>query len=121
MYADDPFAARKEVDERQMKAEKKREDVSKSARPQTSGEYAQAPEVKMASALRDMVEDAVKKVILRPSYAIKSYSIYQSIRRTLCIRRETADRPLYSMMKMRPEPFSSSDTSVSSLPKREMP
>ncbi|KAF7981091.1 hypothetical protein HWV62_34789 [Athelia sp. TMB] len=65
MYSDDPFAARKEVDDRQAKAEKKREDVSKGARnPPTSGEYAQAPEVKMATGLRDMVEDAVKKVLL---------------------------------------------------------
>ena len=65
MYSDDPFAARKEVDERQAKAEKKREDVNKGAHnPPTSGEYAQAPEVKMATSLRDMVEDAVKKVLL---------------------------------------------------------
>ncbi|KZP25382.1 P-loop containing nucleoside triphosphate hydrolase protein [Athelia psychrophila] len=44
-----------------LKAEKKREEISKGARPQTAAEFAQAPEVKMATTLRDMVEDAVKK------------------------------------------------------------
>lgn len=71
MYDADPFAARKEVDERQAKVAKKREEAdenraggsSSSSRNQPiSGEFAQAPEVRMASSLRDMVEDAVKKV-----------------------------------------------------------
>jgi hypothetical protein len=66
MYDADPFAARKEVEERQAKAAKKREEASgggtSAQRSQTiSGEFAQAPEVKMASGLRKMVEDAIKK------------------------------------------------------------
>lgn len=67
MYDADPFAARKAVDERQATAAQKT--ASKAARAedssqlaQTSLEFANAPEAKMASALRDLVEDAVKKV-----------------------------------------------------------
>ena len=66
MYDTDPFAARKEVDERQAKAAKKREvdeDRGSSSRnqPAVFREFALAPEVRMASSLRDMVEEAVKK------------------------------------------------------------
>ena len=63
MYDPDPFAARKEVAERQAKATRKREEsaaVSKVS--QASHQYAHQPEVKMSSELRDMVEDAVKQV-----------------------------------------------------------
>ena len=67
MYDTDPFAARKEVDERQAKAAKKREEVdenhgsSSRNQPAVFREFALAPEVRMASSLRDMVEEAVKK------------------------------------------------------------
>jgi hypothetical protein len=66
MYDADPFTARKEVDERQAKAAKKREETdgsstSVSRGQPVSGEFSQAPEVKMASGLRDIVEDAIKK------------------------------------------------------------
>ena len=65
MYDADPFAARKQVDERQAKAAKKKEESGEgsSGTPvqPISGEFAQAPEVKMASGLREMVEDAIKK------------------------------------------------------------
>lgn len=73
MYDADPFAARREVDERQAKAARKG-DLSTSGasgvRPRApgAGEFAQAPEVKMASSLRDLVEDAVKKVRQAPSH-----------------------------------------------------
>jgi ATP-dependent RNA helicase DHX57 len=67
MYDPDPFAARREVDERQAKASQKREeavqgnpDVHRNVT--VSSEFGQVPEVKMASGLRDLVEDAVKKV-----------------------------------------------------------
>ncbi|KII93616.1 hypothetical protein PLICRDRAFT_131582 [Plicaturopsis crispa FD-325 SS-3] len=73
MYDADPFAARKAVDERQAKASKKREEASgttgetsSDAHPRNapvSGEFAQAPEVKMATGLREMVEEAVKKAL----------------------------------------------------------
>ena len=68
MYDADPFAARKMVQDRQEKATKKKEEAS---RPESgikptshSPEYANAPEAKMATSLRDFVEDAVKQVII---------------------------------------------------------
>ena len=65
MYEADPFAARKAVDERQEKAVQKREQASTGAEvSSTSLEYLNAPEVKMASSLRDFIEDAVKKVTI---------------------------------------------------------
>ncbi|KAI0354638.1 P-loop containing nucleoside triphosphate hydrolase protein [Trametes cingulata] len=62
MYEADPFAARKSVDERQEKAAKKRDDSVRgenASKPgHSSPEYANAPEAKMATSLRDFVEDA---------------------------------------------------------------
>ncbi|EIN13864.1 P-loop containing nucleoside triphosphate hydrolase protein [Punctularia strigosozonata HHB-11173 SS5] len=68
MYYADPFEARKEVDERQAKATQKRGDsvadkTEIKPREAASPEFAQAPEVRMAGALRDLVEDAVKQGI----------------------------------------------------------
>lgn len=64
MYDADPFAARRAVDERQAKAAKNRQEGNpKDSKTQASQEFAHAPEVRMASELRDMVEDVVKKVI----------------------------------------------------------
>ncbi|KAJ7040354.1 P-loop containing nucleoside triphosphate hydrolase protein [Mycena alexandri] len=77
MYNADPFAARKEVDQRQAQAMSKKRDEStpaggsveplRSSEPRhtaaASGEFAQAPEVKMAGALRDLAEDAIKQAI----------------------------------------------------------
>lgn len=65
MYEADPFAARKAVEERQAIAKKK---DTKSQAPdsrgvvKTSPEFANAPEAKMASGLRDLVEDCIKQV-----------------------------------------------------------
>ncbi|KAH7923230.1 P-loop containing nucleoside triphosphate hydrolase protein [Leucogyrophana mollusca] len=66
MYDADPFAARREVDERQAKAAQRREikesDQDSGERQNTvSSEFAHVPEVKMAGELRDLVEDVVKK------------------------------------------------------------
>ncbi|KAH9932077.1 P-loop containing nucleoside triphosphate hydrolase protein [Epithele typhae] len=66
MYDVDPFAARKAVNSRQDQAAQKREQASRpqenSVKPvATSPEFANAPEAKMASSLRDFVEDALKK------------------------------------------------------------
>ncbi|KAF9225566.1 P-loop containing nucleoside triphosphate hydrolase protein [Gyrodon lividus] len=66
MYEADPFAARKEVDQRQAKVGQKKEEkavddqrgVHKSS---VSPEFTQVPEVKMSSGLRDLVEDTVKR------------------------------------------------------------
>lgn len=69
MYEADPFAARKMVDERQAKAAAKREEARKpvgerSDRPSTTSEFTYAPEVKMATPLRDSVEQSIKKVCI---------------------------------------------------------
>ncbi|KAJ3807294.1 P-loop containing nucleoside triphosphate hydrolase protein [Lentinula aff. lateritia] len=70
MYNADPFAARKQVDERQARAAEKRAQTVSSAESgensrkgavSGSGEFSQAPEVRMALALRDQVEEAVKQ------------------------------------------------------------
>lgn len=66
MYDADPFTARKEVEERQAKAAQRKEekvtgfqgDPFKSS---ISPEFTRAPEVRMSGALRDLVEDTVKK------------------------------------------------------------
>lgn len=66
MYESDPFAARKAVSERQEKAAKVKEETTSSDTRGTSGtspEFANAPEAKMASSLRDLVEDSIKKVL----------------------------------------------------------
>lgn len=65
MYAADPFAASQEVKERQEKAAQKREAESQSSRSKASsayGMYSDSPEVKMATPLREMVEEAIKEV-----------------------------------------------------------
>ncbi|KAF8560131.1 P-loop containing nucleoside triphosphate hydrolase protein [Imleria badia] len=66
MYDADPFAARKEVEERQAKAAQKKEEKVAGFQGDTlkssiSPEFTRAPEVRMSSALRDLVEDTVKK------------------------------------------------------------
>ncbi|OCH95734.1 P-loop containing nucleoside triphosphate hydrolase protein [Obba rivulosa] len=69
MYDTDPFAARKAVEERQAAAAKKRDEAPKegggsgSSSSSTSPEFVNAPEAKMASSLRDLVEDCIKKAI----------------------------------------------------------
>lgn len=67
MYAADPFAALQEVKERQAKAAQKREATNNSSesRPGSAhGPYSDSPEVKMATSLREEVEEAIKEVIL---------------------------------------------------------
>lgn len=66
MYDADPFAARREVEERQAKAAQKKEERVAGPQGDThkssiSPEFTQAPEVKMSSTLRELVEDTVKK------------------------------------------------------------
>ncbi|KAJ6504362.1 P-loop containing nucleoside triphosphate hydrolase protein [Mycena vulgaris] len=66
MYDADPFVARKEVDQRQAQVISKRRDrhqPSSSRGIEASGEFAQAPEVRMAGSLRDLAEDAIKQAI----------------------------------------------------------
>lgn len=68
MYETDPFAARKAVNERQEQAVKKghaaSDPRSSSQKVLQSPEFAHAPEAKMASSLRELVEDAVNKVTM---------------------------------------------------------
>ena len=65
MYDADPFTARKAVDERQEKSAKKKEEASQPSSSrgpaQTSQEFVHCPEAKMASSLRDLVEESIKK------------------------------------------------------------
>ncbi|KAJ3569724.1 hypothetical protein NP233_g4864 [Leucocoprinus birnbaumii] len=69
MYAADPFAAWKEVKERQAKAAQKREaavsssdnDPSQSSSLRASGVFKDSPEVRMAVSLREVVEMAIKE------------------------------------------------------------
>ncbi|KAG1825662.1 P-loop containing nucleoside triphosphate hydrolase protein [Suillus subaureus] len=62
MYDADPFAARRAVDERQAKAAKNRQQGnSKTSMMPGSKEFANSPEVRMSTELRDLVEDVVKK------------------------------------------------------------
>jgi hypothetical protein len=93
MYEADPFAARREVDERQAKAAQKKEERASdhqgdSHKSSVSPEFAQAPEVKMSSGLRDLVEETVKKV----SRSLLTYParLQQSVGQCL-VRRERND------------------------------
>ncbi|KAF4611691.1 hypothetical protein D9613_004209 [Agrocybe pediades] len=69
MYDADPFAAKKMVEERQAKATQRREETSgpSISKPNqnapTGSPTATYPEVIMASSLRELVEDAIKKSI----------------------------------------------------------
>jgi ATP-dependent RNA helicase DHX57 len=68
MYEADPFLAHQEVKKRQAKATERREgaatsssstvDVRKTA---SSNEFSQSLEVRMATSLRELVEDAIKE------------------------------------------------------------
>ena len=62
MYDADPFAARQEVNKRQAKAALKHENTGAKTGGIISDEFSQIPEVKMASPLRELVENAIKKV-----------------------------------------------------------
>ncbi|KAG6842444.1 hypothetical protein C0991_007574 [Blastosporella zonata] len=66
-YAADPFAAREEAKakaaQREITAAKAASSSSKGGHGQASGEFSQAPEVKMATNLREEVEEAIKKGI----------------------------------------------------------
>lgn len=65
MYDLDPFAAKKEVQERQTRAADKRvASAVAAAAPKPSPqsrEFERCPEVKMAPDLRDLVEDSIKQ------------------------------------------------------------
>lgn len=63
MYDADPFAARQEVNERQAKAARKQESAGAKTSGLISYEFSQTPEVKMATPLREFVEDVIKKVL----------------------------------------------------------
>jgi ATP-dependent RNA helicase DHX57 len=79
MYDADPFAAQQRVEQRQAKNAQKRETNSSSqgsdSRKYTpSGEFSQLPEVRMASGLRDLVEQAVKTA----SDSLRCNSLYDN-------------------------------------------
>jgi len=69
MYEADPFAARQAVDERQVRAAEKREENTSAGNERTdqrsTNPFSTASEVRMATSLREMVEDAIKQVLHR--------------------------------------------------------
>lgn len=77
MYDADPFAARQEVNERQAKAARKQESAGAKTSGLISYEFSQTPEVKMATPLREFVEDVIKKAIsLYPEVAGIASSLF---------------------------------------------
>lgn len=68
IYDQDPFAAARMVKDRQQKAVQRQEESKQSNGVRPSGsksgsrEFESAPEVKMATSLRELVEDTIKKV-----------------------------------------------------------
>lgn len=67
MYESDPFAAYRAVKRRQEEAAKQKATreagtSTSTAQSQVSREFVNAPEVKMATSLRDTVEEAIRKV-----------------------------------------------------------
>ena len=69
MYEADPFLAQQEIKIRQAKAAEKREEAAASnsstldvRKAASSNEFSQSPEVRMATSLRELVEDAIKEV-----------------------------------------------------------
>ncbi|KAF5385346.1 hypothetical protein D9615_001206 [Tricholomella constricta] len=81
-YAADPFAAREEARAKSAKRETslaREASSSKRSQSQVSGEFAQAPEVKMATILREQVEDAIKKGIsIYPEAGDSPGSVFES-------------------------------------------
>jgi ATP-dependent RNA helicase DHX57 len=63
MYHQDPFKAQKQLQERQNGAvAKKAKEREPNKEPKVAKEFINAPEVKMGSQLRGLVEDVIKKV-----------------------------------------------------------
>ena len=90
MYEPDPFAARRQVEARQAKAAEKRSQSADDSNkrhdnsPLTS-EFSQEPEVRMANSLRELTEEAIKKVnIYHPLWA--KFLVMLSTRNSLCTR-----------------------------------
>lgn len=99
MYDADPFAAQREVEERQTKAAQKREEPSPQniagRSPHVSTEFSRSPEVRMASSLRDTVEDAVKKVSTTFFLAWCSANYDFVVRVYFCFRKQQIRAPQY--------------------------
>jgi hypothetical protein len=95
MYDADPFTARREVNERQARASQGTIEATQGS-PDThhntsvSSDFGQLLEVKMASSLRDLVENAVKKVSCRQTLTVKQG-------KSLTLHR---DRPFRSILKL---------------------
>ena len=78
MYEADPFAARKSVEDRQEKAAKKKEETQQTAtRPSPRTEpdpYDNSPEVKLSTELRELVENAIKTVLISSCHDTYQYA-----------------------------------------------
>ena len=63
MYEQDPFLARKQLLDRQTQVAARKEREQKASKePKVAKEFMHAPEVKMGSQLREMIEEVIKKV-----------------------------------------------------------
>ena len=78
MYEADPFAARKSVEDRQEKAAKKKEEIQESATrhvPRTEhNPFDNSPEVKLSTELRELVENAIKTVLISSCHDLYQYA-----------------------------------------------
>ena len=82
MYEPDPFAARKSVEERQEKATKKREKIEQAATrpaPRTEPDpFDDSPEVKLSAELRELLENAIKTVLISSCHDSYQYTYPQN-------------------------------------------
>jgi ATP-dependent RNA helicase DHX57 len=78
MYEADPFAARKSIEERQEKAAKKKEEIEQAATrpvPRTEPDlFDNSPEVKSSAELRELVENAIKTVLISSCHDSYQYA-----------------------------------------------
>lgn len=78
MYESDPFAARKSVEERQEKATKKRENIEQAVTrpvPRTEPDpFDDSPEVKLSAELRELLENAIKTVLISSCHDSYQYT-----------------------------------------------
>ncbi|KAF9015717.1 P-loop containing nucleoside triphosphate hydrolase protein [Cyathus striatus] len=121
MYGEDPFAAQLEVSERQNKAAKRRDDTSgeKESNPskfRQSNEYAQAPEVKMATGLRELVEESIKQALkLYPDAAADIVPTSLSEEDSLALSRQLNDLGFSPAQIRNATEFLSSSSSLASI------
>jgi hypothetical protein len=128
MYEADPFLDQQEIKIRQAKAAEKREEAAASnssrldvRKAASSNEFSQSPEVRMATSLRELVEDAIKEVSY-PSFIPKNDILRWRPRNFLLTQELTrvATHWEYFPMRIPPSFLPNWDILVSIRPKYEM-